>query len=273
MNRDLAKLTLLLGAMLLGALAIFGCQFGNNTDTDASWTQADSHAEDIGQKVTNAATQVSGSAGEIVTAARDGHAATPEAIRPTLDPFWIRIVANGQLLLAQGDALKSIRSDIDSLRLEVKAGQKEVADTKTALNTEKAGRAKDNQEWEKKLAAANSQWERMFRTISWLAIVAIGISVTVGVLMHDFRISVAGGAGGMAVVVACMIVGQIQHWLPWVAGGLVAVVALWILIETLIRGSFKEAIRTSPIQDLTDALSGAGAGKNVTPVAGLTVGG
>lgn len=262
MNRDFVKLALLLAALLLAMACLWGCQAPK---IDAPWAHADTHAEDIGQKVSEAATKVSGSATEIVTAAREGHNATPEAVRPTLDPFWARIIASGQMMLAQGDVLLSIRKDIDGLRAEVQAGQRELASTKSALDAEKSGRAKDNQDWEKKLTAANSQWERMFRTISWLAIVAIGISVTVGVLMHDFRISVAGGAGGFAVVVACMIVGQIQHWLPWVAGGLLAIVALWILIETLLRGSFKEAIKTTPAQDLADALgrktpAAAGAG-------------
>lgn len=265
MNRDFVKLALLLTALLMAALCLWGCQ---PVKIDAPWAHADTHAEDIGQKVSEAATKVSGSATEIVTAAREGHNATPEAVRPTLDPFWARIIAGGQLMLAQGDALRAVRQDIDALRTEVQAGQKELASTKSALEAEKAGRAKDNQGWEKKLAAANSQWERMFRTISWLAIVAIGISVTVGVLMHDFRISVAGGAGGLAVVVACMIVGQIQHWLPWVAGGLLGVVALWVLIETLLRGSLKEAIRTNPVQDLTDAIGGG----KTPPAAPATVG-
>lgn len=251
MNREFLKLLVTLAAMSLVTLCFLGCQVPK---IDAPWAHADTHAEDIGQKVSEAATKVTGSATEIVTAARDGHNATPEAVRPTLDPFWARIIASGQMMLAQGDVLLGIRKDIDGLRAEVQAGQRELASTKSALDAEKSGRAKDNHDWEKKLAAANSQWERMFRTISWLAIVAIGISVTVGVLMHDFRISVAGGAGGFAVVVACMIVGQIQHWLPWVAGGLLAVVALWILIETVLRGSFKEAIKTTPAQDIADAL-------------------
>ena len=263
MNRDFVKLALLLGALLLAVLVLWGCQAAK---FDAPWAHADAHAEDIGQKVTDAAMKVSGSAAEIVTAARDGRNLTPEPVRPTLDPYWIKIVANGQLMIAQGDILKSIRQDIDTLRTEVQSGQKQLKEAMAALDTEKAGRAKDNQDWQAKLDKANSQWERMFRTISWLAIVAIGISVTVGVLMHDFRISVAGGAGGFAVVIACMIVGQIQHWLPWVAGGLLAVVALWILIETILRGSLKEAIRTNPVQDITDALSGAGA-KTVAPAA------
>lgn len=270
MNRDFLKMLLMLSAMALGTLCLFGCQAPK---FDAPWAHADSHAEDIGQKVTDAATKVSGSATEIVTAAREGHNATPEAVRPTLDPYWVKILANGQIMLGQGDALKSIRQDIDALRTEVQAGQHELASTKSALDAEKSGRAKDNQDWEKKLTAANSQWERMFRTISWLAIVAIGISVTVGVLMHDFRISVAGGAGGFAVVIACMIVGQIQHWLPWVAGGLLAVVALWILIETILRGSLSAAIRTNPVQDITDAFAGAaGTGAKTQAAAPATVG-
>ncbi len=256
MNRRLLKKILILSAIVLGMLCLLGC---HGTPLDTSWMQADSHAADIGDRVTAAATQVSGSATEIVTDANAGHTQTPESLRPTLDPFWSRIVANGQILLAQGDALGAVRKDIDTLRGEVQAGQRALADTKSALDAEKAGRAKDNQDWQAKLDKANSQWERMFRTISWLAIVAIGISVTVGVLMHDFRISIAGGAGGLAVVVACMIVGQIQHWLPWVAGGLIAVVVLWILIETILRGSLKAAIRSNPIQDITDALTGAGA--------------
>jgi len=255
MNREFIKLVIMLGAMAIGALALLGCYSGK-VHYYGDWPKADAHVADIGQKVTDAAMKVSGSAGEIVTAARDGRNATPEPVRPTLDPFWIKIVANGQLMLAQGDALKAIHQDIDTLRGEVQAGQKQLKEAMTALESEKSGRAQDNKEWEKKLAAANSQWERMFRTIAWLAIVAIGISVTVGVLMHDFRVSIAGGAGGMAVVVACMIVGQIQHWLPWVAGGLLVAVALWVLIETILRGSLQAAIRTTPLQDIRDAISG-----------------
>lgn len=268
MNREFLKLLVMLAAMALGTLCLLGCQLPK---IDAPWTHADSHAEDIGQKVTDAAQKVSGTAAEIVTAARDGRNATPEPVRPTLDPYWVRIVANGQLMLAEGDALKSIRGQIDQLRTEVQDGQRQLKDALAAVDAEKAGRAKDNQDWQAKLDKANSQWERMFRTISWLAIVAIGISVTVGVLMHDFRISVAGGAGGFAVVLACMIVGQIQHWLPWVAGGLLAVVALWILIETILRGSFKEAIKTTPAQDIADAIGGIGV-KTATATPAAAVG-
>ena len=69
MNREFVKLVVMLGAMALGTLCLFGCQ---TPKFDAPWAHADSHAEDIGQKVTDAATKVSGSATEIVTAARDG---------------------------------------------------------------------------------------------------------------------------------------------------------------------------------------------------------
>ncbi len=253
MNRDVAKLTLLLCAILAVIGAFYGC--ASQAIPASSWSSADSHADDIGQKVSSAATQVSGSATEIASAARAGHDATPENVRPALDPFWSRIIANAQVLLAQGSALTDVRKDIDTLKSEVQAGKKEMQQTAAALEAEKKGRAEDNTAWEKKLSAANSKWESMFCTISWLAIVAIGIAVAVGVLMHDFRISVAGGAGGLAVVIACMIVGQIQHWLPWVAGGLILAVGLWVLIETLIRGSFWQAIKTNPIEDVQELIT------------------
>lgn len=254
MNREFFRLLIVIAALGLGVLCFFGCQPPAPT---ASWTQADTHAGDIGQKVDAAAAKVSGTAGEIITAARDGHSATPEPVRPALDPFWIKIIANGQSMLAQGDALKAVRQDVDALRSEVQSGQRQLKDALSALEGEKAGRAQDNKQWEKKLAAANSQWEGMFRAIAWLAIIAIGISVTVGVLMHDFRVSIAGGAGGIAVVVACMIVGQIQRWLPWVTGGILAAVALWVLVESFLRGSLRAAIRTTPLQDIRDAMTGA----------------
>ena len=66
MNRDFLKMLLMFSAMALGTLCLFGCQAPK---FDAPWVHADSHAEDIGQKVTDAATKVSGSATEIVTAA------------------------------------------------------------------------------------------------------------------------------------------------------------------------------------------------------------
>ena len=251
MTRKINFLLFLIAALLI-AFILFGCQLPK---IDAPWMHADSDAQDIGEKVSEAATKVTGTAGEIATAANEGRNATPPNVRPTLDPFWIRIIASAQIMLAQGDALVGVRKDIDTLRTEVQSGQKQLKDAMGALETEKSGRQKDNKDWEQKLAAANGQWERMFRTISWLAIVAIGISVTVGVLMHDFRVSIAGGAGGFAVVFACMIVGQIQHWLPWIAGGLLAIVVIWILIESWLRGSFKQAIRTTPVQDIADAIS------------------
>jgi hypothetical protein len=160
------------------------------------------------------------------------------------------------VLLTQGNALADVRRDIDMLKAEVQAGKKEMQQTAAALDAEKQGRSDDNTAWEKKLAAAHSKWESMFRTISWLAIVAIGIAVAVGVLMHDFRISIAGGAGGLAVVIACMIVGQIQVWLPWVAGGLILVIGLWVLVESLIRKSFWQAIKTNPLEDVQELLKG-----------------
>ncbi len=254
MNRDVLKLTLFLSLLIVLIGAFYGCASQNIPES--SWSDVDTHADDIGQKVSSAATQVSGSAAEIATAARAGHDATPENVRPVLDPFWSRIIANSQVLLAQGNALADVRKDIDTLKAEVQAGKKEMQQTAAALEAEKKGRADDNTAWEKKLSAANSKWESMFRTISWLAIVAIGIAVAIGVLMHDFRISIAGGAGGLAVVIACMIVGQIQHWLPWVAGGLILVVGLWVLIESLVRGSFWQAIKTNPIEDVQELLKG-----------------
>lgn len=253
MNRDVVKLALLLGVMLALIGAFYGC--ASQALPASSWSGADSRAHDIGQKVSSAAAQVSGSAAEIASAARAGHDATPENVRPTLDPFWSRILANAQVLVTQGSALADIRKDIDTLKAEVQAGKKEMQQTAAALEAEKKGRTEDNTAWEKKLTAANSKWESMFRTISWLAIVAIGIAVAVGVLMHDFRISIAGGAGGLAVVIACMIVGHIQHWLPWVAGGLILVVGLWVLIESLIRKSFWQAIKTNPMQDVQDLMN------------------
>lgn len=251
-GRDPRTGRFLIKVLILGAfVTLGGCQ---SPRFDAPWAQADTHAESIGEKVNAAATQVSGTAAEIVTTAREGRNATPEAVRPRLDPFWSRIIASGHMLYLQSDALIAVRKDIDALRAEVQAGQRELKNTLIALEEEKAGRAKDNQVWEQKLAKANSKWETGFRTISWLAIVSIGISVALGFMLHDFRISIAGGAGGLAVVVVCMIVGQIQAWLPWVAGGLVAVAIAWVLVEAAIRRSFWQAIRTSPVQDVEDLL-------------------
>lgn len=251
-GRDSRTGRFLIKMLILSAfVALGGCQAPR---FDAPWAQADTHAESIGEKVNAAATQVSGTAAEIVTTAREGRNATPEAIRPKLDPFWSRIVASGHMLYLQSDALIAVRKDIDALRAEVQAGQRELKSTLAALEDEKTGRAKDNKAWEEKLAKANGKWEAGFRTISWLAIVSIGISVALGFMLHDFRISIAGGAGGMAVVIACMVVGQIQAWLPWVAGGLVVLAIAWVLIEAAIRRSFWQAIRTSPVQDFEDLL-------------------
>lgn len=245
-GRFIIKL-LILGSML----GMVGCR---QTPLDNSLFRADARADDIGQKINAAATQVSGTAVEIVTTARDGRSATPPEIRPTLDPFWSRIIVSGQMLYMQSDALMAVRKDIDVLRTEVQEGQRQLAGALAAVESEKAGRAKDNKAWEEKLTKANGKWEAGFRTISWLAIVSIGISVALGFMLHDFRISIAGGAGGMAVVVSCMIVGQIQAWLPWVAGGLVVTAIAWVLVEAAIRRSFWEAIRTSPAQDFEDLL-------------------
>jgi hypothetical protein len=254
MMRTFVQLVVVMVALLAVTLVPYGC---SATDQDTPWTQADGHADTIAGKLDSAATQVTGSGQDIIATATAGQAATPTEVRPRLDPFWMRLIASGHVLLSQGDALAAVRQDVDSLRAEVKAGQEQLKQALAAVEAEKKGRAADNAAWEAKLAKANSRWEAMFRTISWLAIAAIGVSVTVGVRLKDFRVSVAGGAGGLAVVIACMIVGQIQHWLPWAAGGLAAAVGLWVLIESIVRGSFWEAIKTTPAEDLRELMAPA----------------
>ena len=237
----------------LGVLTLIGCQLTADP-TVAALGQAEDHAAGISGKVGAAATQATSAGQAVVQTAQEGSAKTPPAAKEVLDPYWLRLVGLGQGVMAQGDVLQGIRADVDALKGEVKQGKLDLAAALDAVAREKSARAEDAKTFEKKLADANSAWARMFRTVSWLAIAAIGIAVTVGVLLKDYRISIAGGAGGGATLLACMIAGQLEHWLPWLVGGLVAVVVLWVGIETLLRGSFSAALKTTPLQDIEDAL-------------------
>ncbi|MEI8197015.1 MAG: hypothetical protein WCI73_14040 [Phycisphaerae bacterium] len=237
----------------LVVLSLIGCQLTADP-TVAALGQAEDHAAGISGKVGAAATQATSAGQAVVQTAQEGSAKTPPADKALLDPYWLRLLGLGQGIIAQGDVLQGIRADIDALKGEVKQGKLDLAAALDAVAREKSARAEDAKTFEKKLAEANSAWARMFRTVAWLAIAAIGIAVTVGVLLKDYRISIAGGAGGGATLLACMIAGQLEHWLPWVAGGLVAVVVLWVGIETLLRGSLAAALKTTPLQDIEDAL-------------------
>ena len=215
-------------------------------------SKAEANAGDIGDRVGVASKAVSGTATEIRDTATQGQQATPVPVRPTLDPYWSRIITNAGVLLQQGTSLDQVQKDIEKLRADIQKGQQDLAEAVSAVKTEKEARAKDKEEADKKLAAARSETQKNLQRISFLAAAAIGISVAFGVIMHDLRWSIAGGAGGFATILACMVLGQIDQWLPYILGGVAGVVVLWVGIESLIRGSFWAAIKSSPLQDLKD---------------------
>lgn len=270
--RYLAYFALMLCIVALTGVLMLGCQPAA-PDGVAALTQAEDHTSALSGQVGAAATQATSAGQAVVATAQQGASVTPPADKTVLDPYWMRLIGLGQGIVAQGDNLQSIRVQIDQLRSEVAAGKQQLTTALAALDAEKQARAADNQAWEKKLAAANSAWETMFRRVAWIAIAAIGLAVAAGFLLHDFQISIAGGAGGLAVVLACMVLGQVQHWLPWIVGGLVVVVVAWVLIEWYLRGSLAAAIKTNPLQDMEDLLKGAASTANAVGVGAVTAAG
>lgn len=268
----LSNLALFVCILAFAALLLWGCQPADPSNV-ATLSQAEDHSASISGQVGAAATQATSAGQAVVVTAQQGASATPSADKPVLDPYWMRLVGLGQGIVAQGDNLQSIRVQIDQLRTEVAAGKQQLTAALAALDAEKQARAADNQAWEKKLTAANSSWETMFRRVAWIAIAAIGIAVAAGFLLHDFTISIAGGAGGLAVVLSCMILGQVQHWLPWIVAGLIAVVVVWVLIEWYRKGSFSAAIKTNPLSDMEDLLKGAASTANAVGVATVSAAG
>ena len=220
------------------------------------------HAEKVEARATAAATTITETGKAITADATAGKAATPAESLALLTGFWDRLIASGQRVTVQGGEVAQISAQVSALKGEIQAEKQRNEATEKALADEREARAKENSDKAKR-------WERLFAAVVWITLGLVGVGVAFAAWFKEFSIVSAIATGGVAVIGTCLMMGEFAEFLhkyfAWIVGGFVGVCVLWILVEgawrakknkTTFTAGIVAAIKTSPVQDVADAVTG-----------------
>jgi hypothetical protein len=168
-------------------------------------TTAGQQAGDTSKTVAVAATQVSGTATQVIADANAGRAATPPAVLPLLAQYWTRIIANGQILMQQGANLDSVSQQLAAMQGQIELGNKQSEDERTAMQKKLDAVTAD-------LADAKSATQKIIHVAELISLIVGGLVVAWGLYKLDFHLVTAGVGGTIAVVGMCIIVGEIDTY-------------------------------------------------------------
>ena len=77
--------------------------------------------------------------------------------------------------------------------------------------------------------------EHLLFGVAITSLLGLGASVTIGLLLHDIRISIAGGAGCLAMAIGCFLLGEVIHYRFWILAGLATIAAVLAIYEFLLH--------------------------------------
>lgn len=154
---------------------------------------------------------------EIRTAATDGQKATPAAARPTLDPYWLRILTAAGV---QQQIVQQLRQqDAEIVKATATAER-----LKAAFDAEKSARTKAETDRDSALT------KYLYGLIA-LCVVGVGISAVLFISGNKLGLTV--GAGCVASIVVALLVAKSLTLLPWVLGGVIIVAIGLVIWEVL----------------------------------------
>jgi len=119
---------------------------------------------------------------------------------------------------ANSTEIASLRQGAASNAAAIEAGNRATAEEHAARIKAEAALAKEKDDKAAKL-------EKSLFGVAIASLLGIGIAVTLGLLMHDIHISIAGAAGCMAVATGSFLLGEVIHYRFWILCTLGAVAA------------------------------------------------
>ena len=198
--------------------------------------------KEIAAQVQAAATADNAAAATIHTSAAEGKAKTPAPVQPVLGPYWDAILTGADRVQTAAQSLSGLRQRVDELGAQVGGKEAESTGLRAALASANATIQSEHEARQKAqdaLQAAKSdqalRLERMLFGVAVVALLGLGASVSIGFLLHDFRFSIAGGAGCLAMALGCFLLGEVIHYRFWILSGLGVVTAGLALYEFLLH--------------------------------------
>ena len=103
---------------------------------------------------------------------------------------------------------------------------------------------------------------------TWLGILILAGAGVSFVLVRNPTISLAIAAFGGVLFGVGILFDKLSALIVWIGGGLIVLGIVWIVAESIIRGSLKRALSTTPAQDWADVLRWFGKRKPVVDLTG-----
>jgi hypothetical protein len=149
-----------------------------------------------------------------------------------------------------GEAMKRSRGEqryhVQSIQVDAKAQARDLAE----------GQA-DLAKLAKQFASALAESTKSLRTVQALCLIVVGVSVAIGLLLHQTRLSVVGVVSALATAATAQALITFdsasfggKFWM--FVFGIAGVCGLWFVLDVIFRGSFKAAVKTSPRDDIRD---------------------
>jgi hypothetical protein len=210
--------------------------------------------KDVAAHVQAAAISDSQAATAIRSNATEGKTRTPPDDAPILDQFWDAILSGADQVHATAQDLTALHQRMDDLAAKVAAKDAQTAALQTALNSanaaiqdEHAARLKAQQAEAQAKSDQAVRLEKLLFGVAITSLLGLGVSVTLGLLMHDIRIGVAGSAGCLAIAIGCFLLGEVIHYRFWILSALGIITLALATYEFLVhRQSILAALKNIP---------------------------
>jgi len=252
----LGSLSLLCGL----ALALLGCgahRSAGPVRTYAAPPPVASQGPQIRDITTHmqAAAAADGDAATVIrTNATAGKLRTPPDLLPVLAQFWDAILAAAERLNGSAQNLAGLQQRLDELARQSAGKDAETAGLRTALAAANAAIAQERSarlQAEESAAKARSdqaaRLEKLLFGVAITSLLGLGAAVTIGLLLHDIRISIAGGAGCLAMAIGCFLLGEVIHYRFWILCTLGVAAATMAIYEFLChRQQLAAALQVPP---------------------------
>jgi hypothetical protein len=194
--------------------------------------------KDVDTRLQAAAESDGQAAQSIRSNATAGKTRTPPDLAPVLGQFWDAILSGADQVGGNAQDLTALHEQMTDLAAKVAAKDAQAAALQSQLNSANAAIENEhNARIKAEHAAAQAksdQAARLEKLLFGLAITSLlglGASVTVGLLLHNIRIGVAGSAGCVAVAIGCFLLGEIIQYRFWILTGLGTVTLALAAVE------------------------------------------
>lgn len=230
------------------------------TEATTATTRISTDVGNVAANVGRGATNLGNSAKTITDTAHAGRTVTPVADQKLLFPYWDKIIAECDRLLA-------IKADNDKAVVQLQETQKRVQELKDQIEQAKATDAAEAAAYQKALEtqqkandalqkkneeATKALHDQTTKTTHWIIVVCmaiIGICITLCFVSPTLSKWGIGGAIGAGVVLGLAIfIGETLWMLPWIVGGVLLLLGGYVAYQLFVKNkALTEVVQTATV--------------------------